>query len=98
MKTFIIALATTAALATGAHAANTSFSDGDGFVRSQHKAGQTLLGRSIDREPTASIGVRGNQIITGVERKGGREFNIRYTANPDGSRNVISRSARSSNR
>lgn len=90
MKTLLIALVTTAALATGAHAANTSFSDGDGFVR-MHK--------TLDREATASIGAvaAANQVISGEQRINGRQFNIRYTVNADGSKNIISKSAQSSN-
>ena len=90
MKTLIIALAASAALATGAQAANTSFSDGDGFVRAHN----------LDREPTASIGAvagAADQVYYGEERIGGRQFNIRYTLNGDGSKNILSKSAQSSN-
>lgn len=100
MKTLIIALATSAALISGAHAANTSFSTGDGFDRSNHVVDQTLFGGAVlDVEPTASIGgvvAAGNQVLTGRERINGREFSIRYTLNADGSKNIVSKSATSS--
>ena len=90
MKTMIIALAATVMAAGTAFAAeNSSFSDGNGFERGVQAA-------QLDFEPTASIG-GGNDIRIDRTFKGGREVIERFTINPDGTRNVLSKSYGSSN-
>ena len=89
MKTMIIALAATVMAAGTAFAAeNNSFSEGHGFERGV----KTVA--AIDFEPTASIAGGDIRIDRGV--KGGREVIERFTINPDGSRNVLSKSYGSS--
>ena len=98
MKTIALALAASVLAAGTAFAAeNSSFSNGNGFDRSSHVVDQTLFGGTfLDFEPTASIG--GNDIRVDRSFKGGREVIERFTINPDGSRNVLSKSYGSSDR
>lgn len=102
MKTIALALAATVVAAGTAFAANdTSFSNGTGFDRSNHVVDQTLFGGTVlDFEPTASIGLvgAGNDVRIDRHFDGGREVIERFTINPDGSRNVISKSYGSSDR
>ena len=102
MKTVIIALAATVLTAGTALASNNnSFSNGDGFDRQNHVVDQTLFGGTVlDFEPTASIGVvgAGNDVRIDRHFDGGREVIERFTINPDGSRNVLSKSYGSSDR
>ncbi len=102
MKTIALALAATVLTAgTALAASDSSFSNGNGFERHNHVVGQTLFGgTALDFEPTASIGLvaAGNAVQIDRSFERGREVIERFTINPDGSRNVLSKSYGASDR